>query len=566
MDLAYVFVPEGGNVDLYDTVLRIGDSQNPELDRFFRARFENIAWSDLGDQGYFLSTERSPQQTIIAIGGNSEVARFYGFQTLKQLIDPVQKNVAVADIADRPSLIRRGVPIGIQWFRAQDEVFKRMASLKMNFVWVQGSFLNEKFWFRWREPLTAEEKALVKSFAEQAKEHFIVPYIAIAPRGQDASTPTIYSSDSEIDLVVDKMLVLYDMGLRHFGLAFDDLVNVEQDTLFGADVDFFNNDIGAAHVYFTKQIYNRLRAQHPDIQFMLVPMTYDALSHRGDTDETYLEALAQLPEEIGIYSAIERTKGADAAIEFTNRPHMVWDNFWASFYQSDAAPSMVLPLERPTEFSADLISGYSFAPLIPEKEDEYLITWHTAADYAWAPERYDANTSFQLAVAQHLVTSQQASTATTLHPPVLVPDSGIYAPPFSVSIDLADKSGQKNEPAAVDPADVEIRYTIDGSIPTLDSAQYTKPIVLSDGANVRVRARVFHKGVPGNGLSSAFYQVSPQGVKASDIVLERGESLDRPRLKIIQPLTVVLVGSFVTLLAVAGAAYWVFKNRSHNIV
>lgn len=557
MDLPYVFVPTGGAVDLYDTIIYAGDSDNAELNRIFADHFRNIAWSDLGDEGYFLSTWQARRKTYIALGGNSEVARFYALQTLKQIINPERSSVAAVEIADRPSLALRGVPVGIQWFRQQDDLLDRMASFKLNFVWVQGSFLNEKFWFRWREPLTEDEKARIADFVQAAQQRFITPHIAIAPRGPDAGGYTTYSSDEEIDLVVDKMADLYTLGVRNFGLSFDDLVNFEQDVLYGDDIDFFNNDIGAAHVYFTEQVYSRLSDQHPDISFMLVPMTYDALSHRGDTDEAYLRTLGQLPDEIGIYSAIERTKGADAAIEFTNRPHMVWDNFWSSFYQSDPAPETVLPLERPMEFGAGLIRGYSFAPLIPDLEDAYLITWRTGADYAWAPERYDANASYQLAAAQHL-TRDDVTGQVFAPPPVILPDSGMYAPPFAVTIGLRTEDGVLAEEAD----GVEIRYTIDGAIPTAASPRYTRPFVLLDGSNVRVRARVFEQGVAAPGTASAFFEVSPEGAVPPAVVF--GPEPVRP-LALLNQMTQAritrVIGGVAAVGAIAGGAYWIYKKQ-----
>src|SRR5690554_6565994 len=134
------------------------------------------------------------------------------------------------------------------------------------------------------------------------------------------------------------MAMLYSLGVRNFGLSFDDLGNVGQDVLFGEDKAFFDGSIGKAQAYFVHQVYQRLREKHADIGFMFVPIKYNNLTARGDVDTAYLEALARLPEEIEIYSSVERAAGAQIAIDITERPHMVWDNFWASFYQGVSAP------------------------------------------------------------------------------------------------------------------------------------------------------------------------------------------------------------------------------------
>ena len=58
--------------------------------------------------------------------------------------------------------------------------------------------------------------------------------------------------------------------------------------------------------------------------------------------------------------------------------------------------------------------------------------------------------------------------------------------------------------------DVEIRYTTDGSQPTLSSALYTDPVTLTE--TTRILARAFRKGEKEN-------PVSADGVKASEVTL-----------------------------------------------
>jgi hypothetical protein len=381
------------------TYIVTGDGEcNQYYAQMLADRFPGVSWEDLGEQGYFLSVGSHTGYSLIFLGANSEQGRYYGLQTMKQLVDLNNKTVLQTDIVDRPSLDRRGIIMGVQWFYEQEEAFRRISELKLNMVWNQGSFVNEKFWFRWREPLSASEEAEMRAYLERAHNHFVEPFVAIAPRGKDASNPTIYSSDEEINLVVAKMRVLYNLGLRNFGLSFDDLANFGQDRLSGPDVDIFNN-LAEAHLHFIEQVYWRFRADHSDITFAVVPMIYSGLSGAGDDDLVYLETLGQLPPEIMLYTSPEYTVEADLVRDVTGRPHLVWDNFYAHFYYAPA-PQYVVPLDRPGNFDQTRIAGYTFLPLIPVLEDEALITWQTAANYAWAPERHDAERSFQKAAAR----------------------------------------------------------------------------------------------------------------------------------------------------------------------
>jgi hypothetical protein len=399
--IPYQCADENCQVPSEGSYLVIGGQCNPFLSRQLSDRFPDVTWEDLGDQGYFLSVDAETNYPLIFLAANTEQGRFYGLQTLKQLIDRNTGTVLQVDIVDRPSLDRRGIIMGVQWFNAQDEVFQRLSSLKLNFVWNQGSFLNEKFWFRWREPLSEAEQNDLRRYFARAHTNFVDPFVTIAPRGRDASNPTIYSSDDEINLVVAKMNTLYALGLRNFGLSFDDLANFGQGQLTGPDVEFFNNDMGEAHLYFIEQVYQRIRANHPDITFAVVPMIYAGLNSLGDADLAYLETLGRLPPEIILYTSPEYTEEAELVRDLTGRPHLVWDNFYAHFYQT-AAPEYVIPLDRSSGFDRARVAGYTFLPLIPAIEDAALITWRTAANYAWAPDRYDPQRAFQLAAARYM--------------------------------------------------------------------------------------------------------------------------------------------------------------------
>ncbi len=377
--------------------LQIDELEQPDMLARLQQSFPTVQPSDLGSQGYFLAVDPGK----IYLGANTEQGRFYGLQTLRQLFDPTQAAIYRAAIADYPLLTRRGIAAGKPWFRDSEEMFSRLAANKLNFVWVQGTFLEDRLWYNWRDPFTTEDERALRNLMGQAKRNFVDLYISIGPRGEDAATHTVYSSDQEIDLLFAKMTALHKMGLRNFGLSFDDLEHFEQDRLYGADVEFFNNNIGEAHVYFATRIYERLKRYDPNIHFMIVPMDYHQLSNRGDEDEAYLDALRHLPAGVELYTSVESPEDARLAIEITGRRHLVWDNLWANAYR-DPAPDFVVPLNRPNDLNDQLIAGYTFMPLIPSLEGNARISWKTAADYAWAPARYSAGVSFQKAAIQYL--------------------------------------------------------------------------------------------------------------------------------------------------------------------
>lgn len=381
------------------TLMVLGDRHYRVLDSHLAAVFPDVVWEDLGDQGYFLSIFVRDDRTVIYIGGNSDVGRFYGLQTLRQLVSREQRQVYQVNIVDRPQLGRRGIVMGIQWFRhTPPEVWNRLSSLKLNFVWLQGSVLNQKLWYRWRDPLTDSEAQALRAFVSRASSHFVEPYVAIGPRGPDASRPTIYSSEADIQALLRKMEALYALGVRNFGLTFDDIGNLGQGILFGADVDVFEGDIGRAHVYFVNEVYRRFRESYDDIRLMVVPMVYDNTAVLSRGDARYLQVMRQLAPEIQLITVPDSIDDLVAAAQLTGREQFIWDNYWTTAYQHNHAPEYVVPINRPSEWGESMATGYIFLPIIPILEDRAQISWYTSADYAWNPQQYDPRQSFDRAV------------------------------------------------------------------------------------------------------------------------------------------------------------------------
>jgi len=395
----------------YATQLILGDSAHPALGREFSLRFPKDTWADLEEQGYFLAVVPGSEQNQIYLGANSHIGRFYAVQTLKQLIR--NRSIYVADILDKPTVACRGIPMGLQWFEQRDgEALQRLTQLKLNFVWAQGSFLDDCLSTdNWRLDFTLSQRLAFQRFIELYQKNFIDVWIAFGPRGK--YPPLQYSSTSDIDTIVHKMDVLYALGLRNFGLRFDDLGNTGEDRLLvPQDVAIFNNDIGAAQVYFIHEVYSRLKSLHPDIKFMVVPMDYNQTgNHRGRTRGSLrLQQFRQLPREIGIYSVSYYDEDILAATCLTGRPTVaVVSNFYSEGVEErdEYAVPYLSFIGWQDSAIRSRIAGFSWLPKIPQREDTALISWRTAADFAWAPERYDPQRSFQCAAAKYLGVSDE---------------------------------------------------------------------------------------------------------------------------------------------------------------
>ena len=88
-----------------------------------------------------------------------------------------------------------------------------------------------------------------------------------------------------------------------------------------------------------------------------------------------------------------------------------------------------------------------------------------------------------------------------VRPPTITPNGACRREPFEVEL-------------ACDREDAEIRYTLDGSSPTVDSLRYTVPLKIEDAASLR--ARVFADRVPPSTVASAEFSVDPSVVPLDD--------------------------------------------------
>ena len=71
---------------------------------------------------------------------------------------------------------------------------------------------------------------------------------------------------------------------------------------------------------------------------------------------------------------------------------------------------------------------------------------------------------------------------------------GYAATPFQVDVELEDESATAVRVSLANPLDYEVRYTVDGSVPTAASPRYEGPLQLQLPA--RVQAAAFHAGRP----------------------------------------------------------------------
>ncbi len=378
----------GKNIIPENPVPVTGGKDNPAVAAEVARHFPDAKWSDLKQEGYFLFISRKG----IFIGAETEA----GVRNANRTLAMIRKESGTCPecaIMDYPSISRRGIVVGLQWFNKLPELLLRADKLKFNFIWHHGSFMDNKFSRNWREQFTPGELKKIRQNKTLCDQYGIDVYMTFTPRG---TPPVEYSSEKEIDLLVAKMKELYAAGIRNLGISFDDLCNIEQDRLIHPDdITRFHGNIGEAHRYFVGEVFRKLKKSCPDVEFSVLPMFYQGFSTATPQNLEYVRTLAKIPADIRNWCACLYTlPDAGENIKLTGRKTFIWDNGFTSGKQALFPPG----LKRP-RVSDENISAYMFLPANPAMEDASGISWLNAADYMWSAENYDPEESRTRAIA-----------------------------------------------------------------------------------------------------------------------------------------------------------------------
>lgn len=375
------------------------------IDAALAAVWPDNDWSDLTDEGYFISIDDSGN---VVLGGKAAVGLFYAQRTFESLQDGLG-NVYICRILDTPTLARRGLVIGVQNWSIRETIPTEMSKLKYNFTWHQGSFLQNAFGpGGWRDPLTTEQEGTMAAFLAACNANYITPWMALSPRGTDFASATTYSDSDEVTAAANKLIELYDLGYRHLGIVYDDLQNTGQDALNAADQLEYAS-IAEAHADFTTNVYNAIDTHASEsFEFAIIPLWYNGVSGFGTGQKDYIDTmLAGIPS--AIRWVVVGPEAGEAALfySWTGKQATMWDNFWASFYVpiSRPAPTYVVPLMRTYGAEPeDEWDGYLLLPPPPTGDalSASKMEWKTGADFAWAPDRYDMDDAEKRAIADYL--------------------------------------------------------------------------------------------------------------------------------------------------------------------
>jgi hyaluronoglucosaminidase len=269
------------------------------------------------------------------------------------------------------------------------DVIPRLARYGFN-VFVYGPKDDPYICERWREPYAAQGLAYLGALKATCDAHGMALWVLLAP-GFSIS----YADPADFQALLAKYRQVYGLGVRRFGLLFDDIAETLQHP---ADQRAFTSLV-EAHLSLSKRVYGALRSLDAANALVVCPTEYWGDGRRG-----YLPALGRgLPPEVGLFytgdTICAHTLDADNARRFaalTGRQPLYWDNYPVN----DANMTREFHIAPLTGRSSDLwqyAQGLVANPM--EHLESSLIALYTIGDYLTHPTAYDPEASHARAIA-----------------------------------------------------------------------------------------------------------------------------------------------------------------------
>ena len=338
-------------------------------------------------EGYYLKV--TDKEIVIAAA--DERGAFYGVQSLLAMMK--YGKLQTCAITDFPDVAFRGVVegfYGTPWSQ-EDRLsqFDFYAKNKMN-VYIYGPKDDPYHRDKWRQPYPAEEAARLKVLLDAAHKNGVNFYWAIHP-GVD-----IKWTEADRDAMMNKLEVMYQLGVRSFAVFFDDIWG--EGTKADKQAELLN--------YINT---NFVKAKGDISPLVMCPTEYNRswANEKGG----YLRTLGSDMDK-----SVEIMWTGNTVVHTIDKESMQWINeriqrkgyIWLNFPVSDFVRDHILlgPTYGNGLDIAEDLSGFVSNPM--EHAESSKIALYSIADYTWNMEAYDYMSSWNKALEDLLPQSADA--------------------------------------------------------------------------------------------------------------------------------------------------------------
>lgn len=341
-------------------------------------------------QGYVLKTsdDENAKGEVRIVGADTDGV-YYGIMTLRQLFQQAEGGkIAEVTVSDYPDVLYRGYVegfYGTPWtFKDRTSLFEDTSLYKMN-TYVYAPKDDPYHRASWRELYPEDKAEEIRQLVQTAKDNNMIFCWTIHP-GADYD----YTTDSDGDGVVDdfaKLLTkvdqVYDLGVRQFGIFYDDLDNSVAD--------------GTKHANTLNAVYEHLKEKDPEIHPMVTVLTRYTNSW-GASITSYFQPFMQTidPSTLVLWtgnstmSAITKdyyewpkTQGG------VDRDFGSWWNYPVTDYYGG---HLLMGQLDCVDNDVDNLASFYMNPM--SEADASKVTIFSGADYSWNVQAFDAHSSW----------------------------------------------------------------------------------------------------------------------------------------------------------------------------
>lgn len=339
------------------------------------------------EQGYALiaSDDENAKGKVTIVGADEDGA-FYGVMSFAQMLQQKTEDGKFAEVAiyDYPSIKLRGYVegfYGYPWsFEDRLGLFSDTSKFKMN-TYIYAPKDDPYHKDRWREPYPDDKAEELRQLAEEAKKDN-VSFCWSAHPGYGWN----YNSDADHNALMAKFEQLYDLGVRQFGISYDDL---------GGYVN------GTQHAQVINRINEEFVKVKGDVEPLIVVATRYCNGWGPDMRSYFKPFMETLDEDVVVMWTGANTMSAitKAAYEWpkqqtgVNRNLAAWWNYPVNDYCDGKL--MMSPLEN-LENDVDNLSGFFLNPMSQAEASKVAII--SGADYSWNVPAFEKMSSWKRAI------------------------------------------------------------------------------------------------------------------------------------------------------------------------
>nr|WP_239579158.1 beta-N-acetylglucosaminidase domain-containing protein [Microlunatus panaciterrae] len=364
-------------------------------------RHELPADADLSrSEGYLLSIA----EDLIVIGGVDGAGQFYGVRTLSQLLTPDNGRLTVPQlmITDYPDLPVRGVVEGFYgspWSQAERlDQLDYYGSVKLN-TYIYAPKDDPYHRSRWREPYPHARLAELRQLVQRAADNHVHFTFALSP-----GLSMCFSSGTDRSTLFAKLQTMYDLGVRSFAIALDDI----DYTRWHCDADASrygtpgSGSGGRAQAELLNVIQRRFIDTHPGSRPLLtVPTEYGSVSssaYKRSLSSRLDPRIVIMWTGVGVIPKSITRAAAEQASVVWGRKVLLWDNYPVNDFPNSAGRLLLAPYaRRQAGLSASLV-GIVANPMNQAAASKVALAG--VADYAWTDTGYHPQRTWRWAFQQ----------------------------------------------------------------------------------------------------------------------------------------------------------------------